>query len=139
MEERIRLSHRVLRAEWSTATARWTVEAERTDTGEPVELTCGFLFACTGYYRYDEGYTPRLNGLESFRGPVVHPQHWPEDLDYDGKRVVVVGSGATAVTLVPALAERAAHVTMLQRSPGYVAVAARARPRWPMCCGAGSR
>ena len=116
----IRYRHRVVRAEWSSADARWTVEAERTDTGEAVRLTCGFLFSCTGYYRYDEGYTPEFPGVERFGGPVVHPQHWPEDLDYTGKRVVVIGSGATAVTLVPALAERAEHVTMLQRSPTYV-------------------
>ena len=86
-----------------------------------MRLTCSFLYACTGYYRYDEGYTPALRGHASgSAGTIVHPQHWPEDLDYDGKRVVVIGSGATAVTLVPAMAERAAHVTMLQRSPSYV-------------------
>jgi monooxygenase len=120
VEERIRFGHRVTRAEWSTADARWTVFAERADTGEPVRLTCDFLFACTGYYRYDEGYSPRFEGTGRFRGEIVHPQHWPEDLDYEGKRVVVIGSGATAVTLVPSMAERAAHVTMLQRSPSYV-------------------
>ena len=81
---------------------------------------CSFLFTCTGYYRYDEGYTPEFEGIERFGGQIVHPQHWPEDLDYAGKRVVVIGSGATAVTLVPAMAERAAHVTMLQRSPSYI-------------------
>ena len=89
-------------------------------TGETVRFTCGFLFVCSGYYRYDEGYSPRFPGMERFSGPMVHPQHWPEDLDYAGKRVVVIGSGATAMTLVPALAERAAQVTMLQRSPTYV-------------------
>ncbi len=120
VDQRIRFNHRVVRAEWSSEQARWAVEAERTDTKERVRLTCSFLFSCTGYYRYDEGYTPRFEGRESFRGTVVHPQHWPEDLDYAGKRVVVIGSGATAVTLVPAVAERAAHVTMLQRSPSYV-------------------
>ena len=83
-------------------------------------VTCGFLFVCSGYYRYDEGYTPEFEGIESFGGQIVHPQHWPEDLDYAGKRVVVIGSGATAVTLVPAMAEEAAHVTMLQRSPTYI-------------------
>ena len=107
-------------AEWSTADARWTVEAERADTGETVSLTCGFLFVCSGYYRYDEGYSPELPGMERFSGRVVHPQHWPDDLDCAGKRVVVIGSGATAMTLVPALAEEAAQVTMLQRSPTYV-------------------
>lgn len=120
VDQAIRFRHRVVRAEWSTADARWTVYAERGDTGEIVTLSCGFLFSCTGYYRYDEGHTPEFTGVERFAGPVVHPQHWPEDLEYDGKRVVVIGSGATAVTLVPAMAERAAHVTMLQRSPGYI-------------------
>jgi monooxygenase len=120
IDRNIRFHHRVVRAEWSSSEALWRVEAERTDTGETVRLTCGFLFACTGYYRYDEGYTPNFEGTGRFAGQLVHPQHWPEDLDYTGKRVVVIGSGATAVTLVPAMAERAAHVTMLQRSPSYV-------------------
>lgn len=120
VEQRIRYGHRVVRAEWSSAESRWTVEAERADGGETVRLTCSFLFGCTGYYRYDEGYTPAFEGTDRFAGEIVHPQHWPDDLDYDGKRVVVVGSGATAVTLVPAMAPRAAHVTMLQRSPSYV-------------------
>jgi monooxygenase len=117
--ERIRFGHRVLAAEWSSAEARWTVRAERAG-GETVELTCNWLYGCTGYYRYDEGFSPRFEGRERFGGEIVHPQHWPEDLDYDGKRVVVIGSGATAITLVPAMAERAAQVTMLQRSPTYV-------------------
>ncbi|HET7406475.1 MAG TPA: NAD(P)/FAD-dependent oxidoreductase [Mycobacteriales bacterium] len=120
VDRHIRFNHRVVRAAWSTDDAVWTVESERSDTGETVRFTCGFLFMCSGYYRYDQGYLPEFPGVERFAGPVVHPQHWPEDLDYDGKRVVVVGSGATAVTLVPAMAERAAHVTMLQRSPTYV-------------------
>jgi monooxygenase len=120
IDRHIRFNHRVVHAEWSTADARWTVEAERTDTQETVRFTCGFLFTCTGYYRYDEGYTPEFPGIERFGGRVVHPQHWTDDIDYAGKRVVVIGSGATAVTLVPAMAERAAHVTMLQRSPSYV-------------------
>jgi cation diffusion facilitator CzcD-associated flavoprotein CzcO len=117
--DKIRYHHRVVRAEWSTEDARWTVEAQRTDTPETVRLTCGFLYVCAGYYRYDEGYSPEFAGIGDFRGRVVHPQHWPEDLDYEGKRVVVIGSGATAVTLVPALAEQTGHVTMLQRSPSY--------------------
>ena len=120
IDRHIRFNHRVTRAEWSSADARWTVEAERTDTSEPVRLTCSFLYMCSGYYRYDQGYAPAMPGSELFAGPIIHPQQWPEDLDYDGKRVVVIGSGATAVTLVPAMAERAAHVTMLQRSPSYV-------------------
>ena len=120
VEEHIRFRHRVLRAEWDSASARWTVHAHRDDTGEDIVLTCAFLFACSGYYRYDAGYTPEFPGAERFTGELVHPQHWPEDLDHTGKRVVVIGSGATAVTLVPAMADRAAHVTMLQRSPTYV-------------------
>jgi monooxygenase len=120
VERNIRFHHRVVAAEWSTPDARWTVEVERTDTGETTHFTCGFLFTCTGYYRYDEGYTPEFEGTERFRGRIVHPQFWADDVDYEDKRVVVIGSGATAVTLVPAMAERAAHVTMLQRSPSYV-------------------
>ena len=120
VDRHIRFGHRVVRADWSTAGAGWTVEAERTDTGEAIRMSCGFLFVCSGYYRYDEGYTPEFTGVESFRGALVHPQHWPEDLDWDGRRVLVIGSGATAVTLVPAMAERAGHVTMLQRSPSYM-------------------
>jgi cation diffusion facilitator CzcD-associated flavoprotein CzcO len=120
VERRIRYQHRVVHAAWSSAEARWTVTAERSDSGERVELTCTFLYGCTGYYRYDEGYTPSFAGTERYRGTIVHPQHWPEALDYTGKRVVVIGSGATAVTLIPAMAEQAAHVTMLQRSPSYV-------------------
>jgi monooxygenase len=120
IEDEIRFHHRVVSADWSSADARWAVEAERTDTGETVRLTCDFLFGCTGYYRYDEGYLPDFEGRERFEGTIVHPQFWPEELDYAGKRVVVIGSGATAVTLVPAMAEDAAHVTMLQRSPSYV-------------------
>ena len=120
LEDRIRFNHRVARAEWSSADARWTVDVERTDTGERVQITAGFVFMCTGYYDYDEPYTPELPGVERFQGTVVHPQHWSDDIDYAGKRVVVVGSGATAVTLVPAMAEKAEHVTMLQRSPSYV-------------------
>jgi cation diffusion facilitator CzcD-associated flavoprotein CzcO len=120
VDERIRYGHRAVRAAWSSETARWTVEVEQAGTGETISLTCGFLFGCTGYYRYDEPYTPEFEGADRFRGPIVHPQHWPEDLDYTGRRVVVIGSGSTAVTLVPAMAEDAAHVTMVQRSPGYV-------------------
>jgi monooxygenase len=120
IDRKIRFGHRVVRAEWSTADSLWTVEAERTDSGETVQLTCGYFWSCTGYYRYDQGYTPEFAGRERFKGQIVHPQHWPENLDYAGKRVVVIGSGATAVTLVPAMAERAAKVTMLQRSPTYI-------------------
>jgi monooxygenase len=118
IDERIRFRHRVTSASWSSDESRWRVEIER--DGEPAEMTCQFLFLCGGYYRYDEGYSPDFPGLEDFTGRVVHPQHWPEDLDHSGQRVVVIGSGATAVTLVPAMADTAKHVTMLQRSPSYV-------------------
>ena len=120
LDERIRYSHKVLSAAWSTPEARWLVDVERTDTGERLQLSAGWLFCAGGYYRYDEGFTPHFEGRERFRGPIVHPQHWPEDLHYAGKRVLVIGSGATAVTLVPAMAETAGHVTMLQRTPSYV-------------------
>jgi cation diffusion facilitator CzcD-associated flavoprotein CzcO len=121
IDTHIRFNHRVVRADWSTPDARWHITAERTDTGDTVELTCGFLFSCSGYYRYDHGYLPDFAGMERFRGTIIHPQHWPTDLDYDGKRIVVIGSGATAVTLIPSLAQRAGHVVMLQRSPSYIA------------------
>ncbi len=118
IDEHIRFNHRVTRAMWSSATARWTVQAVHgTETNT---LTCGFLLMCSGYYRYDEGHRPPFPGTGDFRGTVVHPQRWPADLDYAGQRIVVIGSGATAVTLVPALARTAGHVTMLQRSPSYI-------------------
>ncbi|MGL5863985.1 MAG: flavin-containing monooxygenase [Phycicoccus sp.] len=120
IEPHIRYRHRVIRADWSSDDARWTVNVERTDTGQRLTLTTWWLVGATGYYRYDQGYTPAFSGIELYRGRLVHPQHWPADLDCTGKRVVVIGSGATAVTLVPALAEKAAHVTMLQRTPSYV-------------------
>jgi len=120
VDQSIRYNHRVRRASWSSADARWTVEAEVGLDNKLVQLTCNFLYLCTGYYDYERGYTPEWSGVERFHGTIVHPQKWPENLDYGGKRVVVIGSGATAVTLVPAMAERAAHVTMLQRSPSYI-------------------
>jgi cation diffusion facilitator CzcD-associated flavoprotein CzcO len=120
IDERIRFSHRVLAADWSSEDACWTVMAERTDTGEQLRFRSQWLHMAAGYYDYAGGHLPDFPGRERFRGPVIHPQFWPEDLDCAGKRVVVIGSGATAVTLVPALAERAAHVTMLQRSPTYI-------------------
>ena len=120
IEDRIRFGHRAVRAEYDGSACRWTVRTQVAQTGETVVFSCSFLFMCTGYYRYDEGFAPRFEGQERFAGEIVHPQHWPESLDYAGKRVVVIGSGATAITLVPAMAERAAHVTMLQRSPSYV-------------------
>jgi monooxygenase len=120
IDQKVHFHHRVVSAQWSRDDARWTVEATRTDAGETVRLSAGFLFMCSDYYRYDEGYTPQIADSERFAGRIVHPQDWSDDVDYAGKRVVVIGSGATAVTLVPALAQRAAHVTMLQRSPSYV-------------------
>ncbi len=120
IDRKIRLGHRVERASWSSKTARWTVEARRADTGEIVTATCRFLMMCSGYYDYAGGYTPELPGIERFQGRVVHPQKWTDDVDYTGKRVVVIGSGATAVTLVPELAKKATRVTMLQRSPTYI-------------------
>jgi cation diffusion facilitator CzcD-associated flavoprotein CzcO len=117
--DKIRLGHRVIGARWDSDRTQWIVEVQRAD--ETVTLTCSFLYVCSGYYRYDKGYQPDFPGVERFEGAMVHPQHWPEDLDYAGKRVVVIGSGATAVTLVPSMAKTAAHVTMLQRSPSYIA------------------
>jgi cation diffusion facilitator CzcD-associated flavoprotein CzcO len=120
IDRHVRYRSRVVAAAWSSPQARWTVTTEDTSSGERAELSCRWLFCAAGYYRYDQGFTPSFAGQERFRGPVVHPQQWPPDLDYAGKRVVVIGSGATAVTLVPALAGRAAHVTMVQRTPSYV-------------------
>jgi cation diffusion facilitator CzcD-associated flavoprotein CzcO len=120
IDQRIRFGHQVRFATWSSADATWTVEAETGPDRQIVRYTCNFLYMCSGYYDYTHGYTPDWPGTERFTGRLVHPQQWPDDLDCDGKRVVVIGSGATAVTLVPALAERAAHVTMLQRSPTYI-------------------
>jgi monooxygenase len=118
IDRHIRYHHMVKRADWSSQTARWTVTAEV--AGAPVTLTCNFLFMCSGYYDYAGGHDPAFPGRDSFAGKIVHPQFWPQDLDYAGKKVVVIGSGATAVTLIPEMAKTAAHVTMLQRSPTYV-------------------
>ncbi len=120
IEQHIRFNHHVDAASWSTDEARWTITATRTDTNESVTYTCSFLFMCSGYYSYKGGYTPEFPGIDDFEGQIIHPQKWPDDLDYAGKRVVIIGSGATAMTLVPAMAKDAGHVTMLQRSPTYV-------------------
>jgi cation diffusion facilitator CzcD-associated flavoprotein CzcO len=116
---RIRYRHRIAAASWSSGDKLWTVEAVRTDTGEAARFTANFLWMCQGYYRHSEGYTPEWPGMEDFKGRIVHPQTWPDDLDLSGKRVVVIGSGATAATLVPAIAGACGHVTMLQRSPTW--------------------
>jgi cation diffusion facilitator CzcD-associated flavoprotein CzcO len=115
----IRYNHKIMSASWSSADKRWTVEVKRSDTGETVRITANFLWMCQGYYAHDKGYTPEWEGMADFKGKVVHPQTWPEDLDYKGKRVIVIGSGATAATLVPAIAGDCKHVTLLQRSPTY--------------------
>jgi len=115
----IRYQHTITSASWSSAENLWTIEATRSDTGEKLRFTTNFFWMCQGYYRHTEGYTPEWKDMAKFKGPIVHPQKWPEDLDYKNKRVVVIGSGATAATLIPAMAGDAAHVTMLQRSPTY--------------------
>lgn len=120
IDKKIQFGHLVKSASWDSKAATWTVEAYQKSTDSMVTYTCNFLFMCSGYYNYNEGYTPDFQGVEDYQGQIVHPQQWPEDLDYSGKRIVVIGSGATAVTLVPSLAEDAAHVTMLQRSPTYI-------------------
>jgi cation diffusion facilitator CzcD-associated flavoprotein CzcO len=119
IEEKIRFGLKTTHASWSSLDSRWTVTAVD-DDGAGHAFTAGFLVGCTGYYAYEEGYVPDFPDLDRFEGRFIHPQHWPDDLDWEGKRVVVIGSGATAITLVPALAQQAAQVTMLQRSPGYV-------------------
>jgi monooxygenase len=120
LRRHIHLGHKVLRADFSRAQARWTVTLQRASDGKQFDVTCSVFVSAAGYYDYDEGFTPHFEGREDFRGDIVHPQHWPEDLDYSGKKVIVIGSGATAVTLLPAMADTADHVTMLQRSPSYV-------------------
>ena len=120
IDRHIRYNHRVVQVQWSSEQARWTIEMERGPERERTSCTCSFLFMCTGYYNYDQGHLPEFPGADRFRGRTVHPQQWPADLDYSGKQVVIIGSGATAVTLVPSMAKTAAHVTMLQRSPSYI-------------------
>jgi len=119
VDRHIRYGLKVVRASWRYQDPRWALDVNGPD-GEKLEFSCNFLFLCTGYYEYAEGYTPAWPGTERFAGRIVHPQKWPEDLRYDGKRIVVIGSGATAVTIVPAMAAEAAHIVMLQRSPTYV-------------------
>jgi cation diffusion facilitator CzcD-associated flavoprotein CzcO len=119
LDRHIRYQHTIDAATWSSDEARWTLDVRRTDTGEQLRFTCDFLWMCQGYYRHTQGYTPEWPGMDRFRGPIVHPQTWPEDLDYAGQRVVVIGSGATAATLIPAMAPDCDHITMLQRSPTF--------------------
>jgi cation diffusion facilitator CzcD-associated flavoprotein CzcO len=119
LAQHIRYKHRIVQANWSYDDSLWTVMAERGDTGETLRFTANFLWMCQGYYRHNEGYTPDWPGMEDFKGRIVHPENWPDDVDYAGKNVVVIGSGATAATVVPAMAATAGHVTMLQRSPTY--------------------
>jgi cation diffusion facilitator CzcD-associated flavoprotein CzcO len=119
IDPHIRYQHQVLRASWSSADQQWLVEARRLDSGDSVLFTANYLWMCQGYYRHEQGYTPEWEGMADFQGPIVHPQTWPDDLDYKGKRVVVIGSGATAATLIPNMADDCAHITMLQRSPTY--------------------
>ncbi|MGL4316589.1 MAG: flavin-containing monooxygenase [Pseudomonas sp.] len=120
VEQKIRFGLQTIGAAWSSSERLWTLSAVEEATGNLRTFTCKFLIPCTGYYNYDAGYLPNFPGVEQFQGQFIHPQHWPENLDYQGKRVLIIGSGATAVTLVPAMAQDAAHVTMLQRSPSYV-------------------
>jgi cation diffusion facilitator CzcD-associated flavoprotein CzcO len=119
LTQHIRYRHKVLSANWSYTDNVWTVDALRLDTNEPVQISCNFLWMCQGYYRHNEGYTPEWDGMDNFKGQIAHPENWPEDVDYSDKQVVVIGSGATAATVVPAMASSAAHVTMLQRSPTF--------------------
>ena len=120
IQEKIRFQHRVLKADWCSERAIWTLQVQRGEDAEPLKISCQHLLMCTGYYRYEAGYTPEFKGREQFQGVFIHPQLWPENFDYSGKNVVVIGSGATAVTLVPAMTDKAKHVTMLQRSPSFV-------------------
>ena len=120
IKEKIKFNHLVSSADWSNEKARWTLKVTNRETGETTDFTSNFLLMCSGYYSYKSGYTPSFEGMEKYPGKIVHPQEWPEELDYSDKKVVVIGSGATAVTLVPAIAEKASHVVMLQRSPTYV-------------------
>lgn len=118
-QQQIRFGHKVVQADWSSETATWTLQVKK-KSGETVQLSCNWLMMCSGYYNYEEGFTPEFKGRDDFKGQVIHPQFWPENFDYSGKRVVVIGSGATAITLIPSMTDKAKHVTMLQRTPSYV-------------------
>jgi len=120
IRDKIRFGMTVVAADWNSEQQAWHVHCVDSDTSEAQNFSCRFLIACSGYYNYDQGYIPEFPGIDEYQGQLIHPQHWPEDLDYSGKKVLVIGSGATAITLVPAMAEEAGHVTMLQRSPSYI-------------------
>ena len=128
IDKHIHYSHKVQTASWSSENSLWTLEVASGDSGEIAIYTCNFFFQCSGYYNYDAGFTPDFDGRDRFPGPVVHPQFWPEDLEYSDKKVIIIGSGATAVTLLPKIAEKAEHVTMLQRSPTYMVTAPATDP-----------
>ena len=119
IQQNVRLGHKVVSAAWRSDTATWTLDVQKA-SGETVQMSCNWLMMCSGYYNYEEGFTPEFKGRDDFKGQVIHPQFWPENLDYSGKRVVVIGSGATAITLIPSMTDKARHVTMLQRTPSYV-------------------
>jgi monooxygenase len=120
IEDKVRFGCKVTSAAWSSETASWTLQVTKAATGETVSMSCNWLMMCSGYYNYEEGFTPEFKGRDDYKGQVIHPQFWPENLDYTGKRVVVIGSGATAITLIPSMTDKAGHVTMLQRTPSYV-------------------
>lgn len=123
LDSHVRYGHKVVAADWHSDTATWTVTVQKggdQGAGETVQMTCGWLMMCSGYYNYEEGFTPEFKGREDFKGQVIHPQFWPQNFDYSGKRVVVIGSGATAITLIPSMTDKAKMVTMLQRTPSYV-------------------
>jgi len=128
VDQRIRYHHKVTKASWSSKDKRWTLDIDHTDSSQTSQLTADFLWWTSGYYDYDEGYTPEFPGIDTYKGTVIHPQFWPEDLDYTGKEVVVIGSGATAVTLIPSMARDAGHITMLQRTPTYIISQPRMHP-----------
>src|SRR5581483_11521277 len=120
VDRKIQFGVKIVSADWSSDARCWTIRAVHESTGEPRAYTAKYVVNCTGYFNHDQGFLPKFAGIEQFKGQCVHPQQWPEDLDYSGKKVVIIGSGATAVTLVPAMAGKASHVTMLQRSPTYI-------------------
>ena len=120
IDKHITYNRKIQKVAWSSEDAKWTVDAQVDGNGQTETFTCNFLLACSGYYSYESGYTPDFKGMEDYRGQIIHPQKWTDDIQYTDKKIVVIGSGATAVTLVPELAKKASHITMLQRSPTYI-------------------